>query len=277
MKLNLPNFLKSGIASSLLIGATAASSLAGSFTYDLRATSVSGVGQVENIKTVSGVAINDVVSFDIYAVIKGDNLSSADEAIQFAYFGIYTANANNAVGGTLGSSFTQGTTTALTGVTGQGVFAAGPNQGGNLNTDVNADGSPDIGPALSNTTAASYAKIRATAMSYAGQPISVGFGITAGVGQEFKIGSIQFKVSALNNLSNSTSINVGAPASLGLTIKTNWQFDSATGALSTQGVVNSTGVSITALAVPEPTSFAMLMMGSLGLVGFRRPSFRRSA
>jgi len=36
-------------------------------------------------------------------------------------------------------------------------------------------------------------------------------------------------------------------------------------------------VVITALAVPEPTSFAMLMIGSLGLVGFRRPSFRRSA
>jgi len=234
------------------------------------------VGQVVNIKTVSGVAINDIVSFDIYAVIKGDNASSTDEAFQFAYFGIYTANANNAIGGTLGSSFTQGTTTALTGVVGQGVFTAG-NQGGNLNTDVTNDGSPDIGPALSNTTAGSYAKVRATAMSYAGQPISVGFGITSGVGQEFKIGSIQFKVSALNNLSASTSINVGAPAGLGLTIKTNWQFDSATGAQSTQGVVNSTGVSISVLAVPEPTSFAMLMMGSLGLVGFRRPSFRRSA
>ena len=36
------------------------------------------------------------------------------------------------------------------------------------------------------------------------------------------------------------------------------------------------GVVIT-VGVPEPTSFAMLMIGSLGLVGFRRPSFRRSA
>ena len=275
MKTKLSNILKGGIVASVLIGATSANSLAASFTYDLRATSVTGAGQVVNVKTVTGVAINDVISFDIYSVIKGNNATTTDDGMGFAYFGIYTANANNAIGGTLGSSFTEGTTTALTGVVGQGAWAAGPNQGGNLNTDVNGDGSPDIGPALTSTTAGSYVKVRPTGMSYVGQPISVGFGITAGVGQEFKIGSIQFKVSALNNLSNSTSINVGAPASLGLTVKANWQFDSLAGTQTTQGVVNSTGVSIN--AVPEPTSFAMLMIGSLGLVGVRRPSFRRSA
>ena len=48
--------------------------------------------------------------------------------------------------------------------------------------------------------------------------------------------------------------------------------------VSPNDVYGFQNVSITAaLAVPEPTSFAMLMIGSLGLVGFRRPSFRRSA
>ena len=261
------------IAGILSVGAAYQAS-AGSFTYDLRASSITGLGQISDRKTVTGVVIGDIITFDLVAVIQGNDNIDTNDGFQFAYFGIYTSNAVNAVGGALGSSFTGNAATS--GFVGAAAFA-GPNQGGLFNTDVNADGAPDIGPALTSTTAASYAKTRAAAMIYSGDPISFGFGIGAGVGREYKFGTIQFKVTALNNLVNSTVINIGGPAGLGVTPKTAWQFDNASGSLSTQGIVNATGVSINAITIPEPSAFGMLAIGALGLVGFRRMSLRRTA
>jgi hypothetical protein len=37
------------------------------------------------------------------------------------------------------------------------------------------------------------------------------------------------------------------------------------------------GAPIVITAVPEPSAFGMVLMGALGLVGFRRLGFRRSA
>ena len=273
MKKAISPISKFAIAAIVCAAATYQAS-AGSFTYDLRAVSITGGGSVVNRKQVEGVVIGTTVTFDIVAVIKGDNVLDTDEGFQFSHFGVLTSGAATAIGGALGSAF-NGSNVPTAGFAGSGLFAAGPNQGGTIGVDVTGDGAADIGPLASNTTAANFAKARATAMVYLGNAISTGFGITAGVGREYTIGTISYRVTSLNDLVNSTTVNLSSPTALGITVKANWQFDSLTGALSTNGIVNATGVTIS--AVPEPSAFGMVMLGALGLVGFRRLGLRRTA
>ena len=250
----------------------------GSLIYDLRAASVVGVGHVQDNKTVTGLVIGDVVTLNLFVAVVGADAISTNERYAFGFFGVNSNNGANGVLGNLGSTFdvagnaTSGVAfnTNFNGASGRGTFGA----------NTSGDTGQDIGPVATNSSATNYANPftsaafagTAGALSNAGTPLT---GI-AGVGQEFALGTVQFRVTALSLAGQNTLVNFTLPASLGLAVKANWQIDVATGAQTLQGVKGS-DVSLGALAVPEPSAFGMLALGALGLVGFRRMGLRRTA
>jgi PEP-CTERM motif len=231
--------------------------------WDLRVTAKNSAPvQVENLKAISGTT-GDVFQISMFAMVTGTG--AGIEGMQSGLGKTITTHSNgfggNQSAAALDTLFVN-TTAALP--TAQ---------------DLNADGFADYGSTTftaTNSTAGNW---------FPRTSLSPGFqtnGVAIPNGTEFKLFQFNYTVSA--GLTGFASIQWTQQVA-GTINSAAYQLDG--GLATTSKLINSpvgaTGTSlgspvvISALAVPEPTSFAMLMMGSLGLVGFRRPSFRRSA
>ena len=59
-------------------------------------------------------------------------------------------------------------------------------------------------------------------------------------------------------------------------VANNYSYKGSTSTNTIDNAFGFSGVAITLAVVPEPSAFGMVLIGALGLVGFRRLGFRRS-
>jgi hypothetical protein len=260
-------------ALAVTILATSALSMSASaaITFELRATAINAVaipGGTNNIDP-SGLAVNDVITIDLYVHVTGVNAGA--EGFQLA---VMTMNATETAGGVrgdlatapIGISTIPDPTVPTSWTTKQQLEAAFAT--GNVGhiapetavIDVGATGFKNrIGP-LSQTNGNNSSNIFVRAGAIV-------------AGSDFHLYTTSYRVMSVGS-SIVNSINMSIPT---FTIVNTLQYQVDGAAVN---VKNSTGVVFTPLtfaAVPEPSAFGMVLVGALGLVGFRRLGFRRTA
>lgn len=298
-----------GLSAAVVLGfaLTADRASAAGLTFDLRAASVSG-GTINSEKSVSIVDNASIVTFNVYAFVEGTDGNSTNDGLQLAYFNLTTSNnVGGFVGALTGIDGSVGTPTGLTigGNFGNAGFQRGkPNVdgiGGTIPAATPADGVKDIGSvAAAGNTAGDMAKLQGAnwAAAFAstsftdGVPISGGVRTAAGngyainsavavagTGREFFLGQIKLALSAVGT---SMQVNVKKPSSNVIPTTAQWWNDnngtaSSSGLTSTAASMSVIATTVTITVVPEPSAFGMVLIGALGLVGFRRLGFRRNS
>lgn len=231
-------------------------------TYDLRAVGATGAATVVNPKTVSvapGGLVGSTVSFELFAVAAGTNVTD-DEGFQSGLMQIRTFAA--------GTKNIKGDFTAK--ALGAGFSDSGSNSGSFA--DVNGDGDLDVGGTASSN-AAGYFTPRAAAIA---------LGTGPGGTSSFMIGTFTLTLTSVVDLNSvvNTLVNVSWP-SLNTILnsqRSSWRADNVSRNGGTAAPYNTiAGADVQIQLVPEPSAFGMLLVGALGLVGFRRIGFRRSA
>jgi hypothetical protein len=240
-----------------------------SLTYDLRATAKNGSPlDISQAKSVQGLVPGDTVTFTIYAQVTG--AAAGAEGFQTGFFSLLAPTA----GGVLGNWDTGIVLPA---------FATGAFNGGTP-TDTNADGLMDRLGGQRTTTAQSTAPfdiiVRAGSLpTYTGTPILNG--------QEFTLATATFHVTG----GASSLFSIAASSIVGgigdARFSSFWSEDAATTsdaankkggssvAANNTGTLN-TGPGVLLVSVPEPSAFGMVVLGAMGLVGFRRFGLRRA-
>jgi PEP-CTERM motif len=249
-------FLSAALVSSLAIYGTSNAAV----TFDLRATAKNALPIVgENTTKAVAITSGDVIELTMFVMVTGTG--AGVEGFQSAIGKTITTHQN-------GASGNQGGAALL------GSFTAGALP---TNIDLNGDGFLDLGSTAATTTSGAGDFI--PRFTTAGAFDETGTTITNG--KEFAL--FKFTYTAVNFAAGTASIQYTQQLTTVINSSTA-KIDGVSVLSKNIGLpsgANATAlgapVVLSALAVPEPTSFAMLMMGSLGLVGFRRPSFRRSA
>ena len=245
------------------VAAVIAQDASASLTYDLRAVSITGLGTVTNTKQVAGVRVGDVITFDLFVQVPDTNSNTADDQYQFSHFSVQTGGALNVLGN-LGSSFSGNEATS--GAVTEPTFSV-TSQAGSFNVDLNADGRTDVG-STSTTVAAGWIKPRSASLA----------GTTGGL---WKVATLQLKINTVADLNSAAAMTVNYVLPVGATIQSSnhvvFKDNNLNKTASTGVFVVSAPVNIVAFAVPEPSAFGMVLVGALGLVGFRRLGFRRTA
>ena len=277
-----PNFIKitkqtllptlAAAAATLLVSET--SSLA-TLTYDLRVTALNGVSVPPALAKNITVNLNDDVTFTIYAQVTGTAGDPLLEGVQSAFFSLVSdptsATKGNFAPATINPAFPSG-----------GSKAGTPK-------DTNLDGFFDrlgVGTTASaqNTAASSdIAAIKDVSPNYAGTPILDG--------QEFALATTVFHVAQMgSNLSVTVVPSIFTSGIGAARFSQIWGENAAnnTSAQNRQTGFNnltntapntgsaSPGTGVTLIAVPEPAAFGMVILGAMGLVGFRRLGVRRA-
>jgi len=284
MKSNPMKLLSLGLAAIPLTATIANAAI----TYDLRASASAGSGI--NAPTDGGKSVNlsvgaaGTVTLQVWAQITSATAGNGIWGVSSVQGSIISASTNGGVTGALGVA------------TPVAPFGDSVPQAGRTGVDIStvADSITDLG--MSGTSASTnFIKLSKSTVS-AGTSVGGVFFATNvdspvistnqavtnsnGSGFEFLLGTVTFTIS--NYQTGSSSLNwviPGFTTALNKGTRATWtdaNNAASTGNIQATSMFVNTPVVFT-VGVPEPTSFAMLMMGSLGLVGFRRPSFRRSA
>lgn len=243
-------------------------------TYDLRATEisgdVSGLARVESPKFVSGVTANSVVTLDVWVQITTPT-GAGVFGYQASVFDAFSSNGGSILG-TFGV-FTPISPWDISAVAG-------------TPTDLDADGDLDLGTNTANTTNGSpkpRASAQLTTATNPGLFAPVNIPAIGESGFEFKVGTLTFRMTApgiadptipigLDTRSHTAIMAAGALKN-GAALFT----EGGTAKNGSTGVFRSGGaVQLTVIPVPEPSAFGMVLLGAMGLVGFRRMGLRRS-
>ena len=272
----------------------AASSASAVLTIDLRASAVTGAASITNDKSVQLTGNVSTVSLQVWGQIT--NPTPTDNyGVQVILGSIIS---NNLVGTATGAV----TGTSAAGPGPAAPFNQGPQRGGTNGATVslNADTLSDLG-SNSASPAPSHIKLRADPTGNNGgqqfggvtgvfMPSDGGFALAdaAGAtinsianGREFLMGTFRLTMSAISGGSFSynwvTPVGFSGDSNIGQIA----QWTDGDGIVRTPtptsgGVINvASAVQFT--MVPEPSAFGMVLIGALGLVGFRRLGFRRTA
>ena len=280
--------------SGLVLAASTASAV---LTVDLRASASSSAahasivnGKTVALNTIGGGFAQTDISIQVWAQVTKTGAPTASYGIQSLLGSVVT---NSSVPGATGiTSFAPGgMATAFTQTNQLGVAAE-------FSSPV--DTVTDRGEANGAVTAptANHIKFRANPTTATGEVIngvsyvSTGLngdtdpadqGVTFNLipnGAEFLMGTIRLRLTA--NAGGTFTTNWVVPASFSgdsnLGQIAQWTEGDNLGrnpSSTSNGVVN-VGGAITIASVPEPSAFGMVLIGALGLVGFRRLGFRRS-
>lgn len=239
-----PSFACGGLLLALALAVLCPVSASAGLKYDLR---VSGGGSSAFV-TANG----QVVSLDLFAVVTGAPGNSAVEGFQNGF-----GSVSSSTGGNIRGNLSASIAPAFQG-SGSTVGVA---------QDFDADGDMDLGSKL-DTYTTDFLFPRAGSMVTTG-----GTAITDGT--EFKLATISFTVTSIVSLNDFTPITIAfrVPAfSQPLEIVALWSVDGApqnSNGLG-DGVAPTVGSSVL-IAVPEPSSFALLGFATLTLTARRRP------
>ena len=283
MKLSFNKTLVLGAAALVAAGASASAAL----TFDLRVqtSGITGVGvTVPNTKTVElAVAANGTVTLEVWAQVSAATnngiwgMQSATGSIISSSTGV-GAVGNMAAGGVASAPFD----------------ANAPNAG--VGGELSGDSLQDLGDTATTTnakyvkfakpTTSGGVKIPTTGTSFFATNTSpngsVNNSVTNGQGSgwEFLLGTVTLNITGYT--AGTTTLNWVIPTWSGAS-------SAVKAARGTFGENNTkkdgsiniaemfVGSAVTIQAVPEPSAFGMVLIGALGLVGFRRLGFRRNS
>ncbi|MCE9610177.1 MAG: hypothetical protein K8R23_08200 [Chthoniobacter sp.] len=272
--------IKSSATKNLAIGlsalAVAATTASATLTMDLRASGVTGTGVLTNSKNVTMEAAGGTITFQVWAQVTGAAGMTGIQSVSGSIMSSSLAPAASATGAmstsTATSPFNNGNVAGVT-------------------AELTADTVGDVG-STSTSLLTNYIKYRkdpngggeqiggaGTFYSTGTAPGGATINTIAG-GFEFLMGTATLTLSAFNatalnmnwvkpvvtSVANRGTMAVWVDGGVAKNGNTNFA----------EYLVNSTAVTITA-AVPEPSAFGMVLVGALGLVGFRRMGFRRIA
>ena len=289
---SLPMF-KSGLAA-LALG-LAINQASASLTLDLRATQTVIGGVTTNqstttfnsgLTTVSGLSIGDTVTFTLYAYVHSElnNPEDGDSGLGTTNFQGFQ-NAFGSIlqglgGGAHGTWTSVAQNTNSTAGAGGMVFLTAQyggagNQQGTIQ-DLNADGFSDFGANATVPTNTSLIFARAGSMQTTNGGGAQALISLDGLTTRIRIGTCKLTISGATS-SAPTSVawrNVNFPA--GSDIPALWREDNLTRNSKASGGTILTGAGVTLIAIPEPAAFGMLLLGGVGLVGFRRLGIRKA-
>ena len=274
-KISLPKALALGVS----VLALAASTASATITFDLRASS--GGTITNGGKSVAIPVGGTAITFQVWAQVSSAAATANPYGIQVIQGSIRsTTNAGTAVG-----SMSVSTPATPFGVS---------NQVGLVQENsATPDSVTDLGQ-TGTTSSTNYISFRKDPTSGGQQIASATFMATqnsnagATVNQllvnqsyEFLMGTATLTLTGFSQTGN-LSMNWVIPSFTGLadkkTIATWTQGDNLIlQGNSTANLAVGNAVIITAVAAPEPSAFAMVALGALGLVGFRRLGFRRNS
>lgn len=245
-------------------------------TFQMRVNPVgttAGVVIAPDFRSATANNPGDVIAFQLYAIVNGQNGTHADDGVLSAQ-GSFVSGNGGLTGtvradppGTVNATATQ-TNNAGTQFTG-GIATSG------IQLDLDGDGDLDAGSLA--TTQAPTNNPWFTAVGN-GNTYVLGTGATPG-STEFLIGSTTFTLSANPVVGQSATVSF-APR--------NW-LTGGIGSKATQKIkldnvnvdllgnsleITTTGATVL-YQVPEPSAVAMLMLGTVGLIGLRRKGLAR--
>lgn len=256
-----------------------ASSQAVQLTYEMRVNPVgttAGVVIAPDFKSAVANAPGDVIALSLFAIFNNGDGNNANDGLTQTN-GSFTS-ANGGLQGNLrgDTNFVLNGQTQQNNVTG---FTAGVSQSGFSFSDLDADGDLDVG----NTAL--------TTGSYNPAPwfIAVGGsgagGTTFGTGAStapttLLIGATTFTLGASALANQSTLVNyvprIKTDGTVGQRNLHKFVLDGAIVSLAGNDATNlAVGTPVTLSLIPEPSAFGMVLLGAMGLVGFRRYGGKR--
>ncbi len=256
MKLSPSSPLRNTALATLILAGFAIQNASAGFVWDLRATQKNGaaLNGPDTGKAIS-VQVGDVITLDMYAMITGT--TAALEGFQ------------SGLGKTISTNV--GVTGDQGGATMDPLYV-NPTAALPTRQDLNGDGFMDYGVAAASTSSTTGDWFPRTSLSPGFQ--TGGVAITNG--QEFHLFSFTYTVisaaqagtaSIQFTQQTTTIINSAAFSVDASTVITSKSLGTSTPAGN--GPILGAPVVLTG-AVPEPSAFAMLALGALGIVGFRR-------
>ena len=244
------------------------SSAAVTLTFDLRATAAGGGASLGGAKVVNAADVGSTVTLELWAVIANTNSNQTNDAI------ISVAGSFLSIGTAAAST---GTWSAPAGVTELNPLLQGlGSQNGSLSitTDTNFGGA-DLGV----TAGAQDGSLPSPSRYLVANTNSLGplFGTNnaTSANLEFLIATKTFTIATA--VSSPIQLNFAARSTGAMSKPIKWVSEGAT--LTKNGndaahIAYTPDVVIN--VVPEPSAFGMVLVGALGLVGFRRLGFRRA-
>jgi hypothetical protein len=251
-------------------------------TFDLRVASITpGMGLVSGPKNVNPGAIGADITVELWAVVTGADANNTNETLTSVLGSITSGPGPNANPGNLDSGVAGNSALGLlpneirgnlTNVVLARWRATGTTSDG-LNIDLDGDGDLDAG---NNNLAGTTSFIVANGGGQqTGGTDGVDFNQLAN-GREWKITIATFHVQDILTPSAQVGLNWVAPR---FTSALN---ENARGSFLTDGVTRTGADAQIAVGapvlvqVPEPTAFGMVLLGAMGLIGFRRLGVRKS-
>ena len=246
--------------------ALAANSASAILTFDLRALTATGGATVVGPKSVivdPGTGVTSTVTFGLFAVVTGLNAtieetfqSSLSSVASFAQSGGLKSIRGNLSSVSIDPNFQTG------------AFFAGQV------VDLNGDGDLDVGgPALGATSVTgNFINIRSASATGALPGVSTDVPGSA-AGRAFQYGTVTFTISGLQALGSDTHLNFLIPTFVSAV------FNAQRASYATDGATKNGGTALAPtvfagtdilISVPEPSAFGMVLLGAMGLVGFRR-------
>ena len=229
---------------------------------------------------VTTLAVNqgDVVTFSLYATVTGTQTANTAQGMN-SLFGTVTIGAGPATG--TWASFTNPNGIGTAGGTNLlGAFGGNGSQTGTIQAAVGTALKPGVGSLINGATTNTDLNLiftRAAATVTAAIPATSQVLLSNDLfTSEILMGQLTLTIGAVGS-NGSTLVNF-ARAIFPSGSPVIWREN---GAAKNQSSANTSytdgpGVSLTT-TVPEPSAFAMLAIGALGLVGFRRTGLRRTA
>jgi hypothetical protein len=255
-----------------------ASTASAAITFDLRASSVDNGGSGGGKSVVLNPVGTTNITLQVWAQVSSAAPSANPYGVQSIVGSIRSTTTTGPAVGALAPSVPLAPF-ANQNTVGQATELSSP-----------ADSVGDLGSTVTASVSTNYIKFRKDPLA-GGQQVGTIFYATGGSpngatnsaitnGHEFLMGTVQL---TLTSFSPTSVLNMNwvipaftTPANRGQVA--NWtDGDNIVNNGNTQLAEMFVGAPIVITAVPEPSAFGMVLMGALGLVGFRRLGFRRSA
>lgn len=255
--LPMTNPLSKSIVVAVATLAATALTASATVSFDLRATLLNGVA-VSDPKNVT-IDVGSLIVLELYAIVA----ANPDTAALEGYTSFVGGTMLSSAGGNIFGNFE--TPTNITPFRSSG-------SGTGLLKDLDGDGDIDLGNDAAVFTQGEYISVR-SADGVEGNPSGLG-------ASEFRLFRTSFRVTQLVNPSSTSPITLtfgikNFAASGNEVIYTQ---EGALVSLSEPTAANGVFIlsPVSLAAIPEPSAFGMVLLGAMGMVGFRRLSFRRS-